>query len=295
MILAATLGQGPLKVQPHPLSLLLCGGLACLYVVVVSGASRPDAARPAPSRRQLASFAAGLALLLIASNWPLSDLARQWSLTAKVGQESLLLFGAAPLLVMGTPKWVFSSLTRPPALDASLRFLARPFVATVVFYGSVVGTFLPWIVAAQARSAGVEGAVEAWLLVTGVVMWLPVLRALPGTNHLSTPGRVCYLFVQSLLAIFPAMVFVIAGHSIYEVYAIHAPALGVGALVDQEIAGIVAKVVGVGILWGVAAVLWVRAERAESAGVDPDPLTWEDVERELRRVEKSPRRRSDAR
>ncbi|MGH9208374.1 MAG: hypothetical protein ACRD1G_17770, partial [Acidimicrobiales bacterium] len=70
----------------------------------------------------------------------------------------------------------------------------------------------------------------------------------------------------------------------------HSPVLGLAPLTDQRLAGALAKLVGIAVLWGAAAAILVRAQRAEEAGMDPDPLGWDDVERELRRLDRRPGR-----
>ncbi|MGH9103512.1 MAG: cytochrome c oxidase assembly protein [Acidimicrobiales bacterium] len=284
----------PLSWAPHPVAWVVLAGIALAYALVVGRLGPSDPFRPPANRRQLASFAGGWLCLFVATTWPLADLARDWSLSAHMIVQLLLVLGAPPLLLLGLPRWLLSVITRPAPLDAVLRALTTPWVATLVFCGSVVASLLPVVIAAEASSGAVQGAVDVGLVVAGLIMWLPALRLMPGVRHLSTAGRVAYLFVQSLLPNFPALVFIFAQHSLYTVYTRHAGVLGIGVLADQQIAGALAKVVGIAVLWGVAAVIWVRAERAESAGQDPDPLTWEDVERELRRVERRPGRESDA-
>ena len=50
-------------------------------------------------------------------------------------------------------------------------------------------------------------------------------------------------------------------------------------LLDQELAGFLAKLSTIAVLWTVAFVIMTRAE---TAGEDTDPLVWSDVEREIR-------------
>ena len=53
-------------------------------------------------------------------------------------------------------------------------------------------------------------------------------------------------------------------------------------LLDQELAGFLAKLSTIAVLWTVAFVIMTRAQAAETAGEDADPLVWTDVEREIR-------------
>src|SRR5207302_8841165 len=102
------------------------------------------------SRRQRASFGAGLLVLLIALCWPLADLADS-SLLARMAQRSLLLLVAPPLLLLGLPRWLVDRLTRPALVDSVLGFLTRPVVATLLFNAAVTASFLAPAINGEAR------------------------------------------------------------------------------------------------------------------------------------------------
>lgn len=241
------------------------------------------------SRRQRASFGAGLFVLLIALCWPLADLADS-SLLARMAQRSLLLLVAPPLLLLGLPRWLVDRLTRPALVDSVLGFLTRPVVATVLFNAAVAASFLAPAINGEARSGAIAAGINLGLLAVATIMWMPVLRTIPGEHYLSTGGRAGYLMVQAVLPSFPALVFIFAQHPIYSVYAQAPTTLGLSPLLDQQAAGALAKVAGLGILLGAAGFFLLRWHQAEEAGSDPDPLLWDDVERELRRLERRSRR-----
>jgi cytochrome c oxidase assembly factor CtaG len=121
-------------------------------------------------------------------------------------------------------------------------------------------------------------------------MWMPALRTIPGERYLSTGGRAGYLMIQAILPSFPALVFIFAQRPLYAAYAQAPTTLGLAPLLDQQAAGALAKVAGLGILLGAAGFFLFRWHQAEETGSDPDPLLWDDVERELRRLERRSRR-----
>jgi putative membrane protein len=245
--------------------------------------------RATASRRQRASFGAGLFVLLIALCWPLADLADS-SLLARMAQRSLLLLVAPPLLLLGLPRWLVDRLTRPALVDSVLGFLTRPVVATVLFNAAVTASFLAPAINGEARSGAIAAGINLGLLAAATIMWMPALRTIPGEHYLSTGGRAGYLMVQAILPSFPALVFIFAQHPLYWVYAQAPTTLGLSPLLDQQAAGALAKVAGLGILLGAAGFFLLRWHQAEEAGSDPDPLLWDDVERELRRLERRSRR-----
>ena len=61
-------------------------------------------------------------------------------------------------------------------------------------------------------------------------------------------------------------------------------------LLDQELAGFLAKLSTIAVLWTVAFVIMTRAQADETAGRDAEPLVWSDVEREIERADRRDRR-----
>ncbi|MGH9132120.1 MAG: cytochrome c oxidase assembly protein [Acidimicrobiales bacterium] len=247
------------------------------------------------TRGQLWAFAGGVIALWVALSWPLADLSRNTSAIAHVTQQVLLVLAVPPLVLLGLPRWLLALGTRSPRAESAIRAISHPAAAIIVFNAALVAAWLPPVVAAEARWMAVGDAVHLLELVAGFVMWIPATRLVPGTRPLSAAARIGYLFAQSVVFNFPALILIFAPHPLYAVYAAHVhSALGIGPRADQQIAGAVAKVIGFGVLIGTVAVILNRGWRAEEAGLDPDPLVWDDVERELRRLERRSNGTTDA-
>ena len=269
----------------HPLAWVVLLGVTTAYAGVVR---RPE---HAVTRRQAWSFLGGIVVLLVACTWPVADLAAHRLLVALVVQRLLFVLAAPPLLLGGVPVTVVARATRPAAVDATARFLLRPVPAIAIVTVVAVTTLSTPAVEAQAASTAVRGALDAALLAAGVVLWLPVLRPLPGTRGMSALGRAGYLIVQSIVPSFLAVVWIFARHPLYPVYAHAGRTFGMSPLLDQQVAGFVAKLATIFVLWTVAYVIVTRSERRAETG-EGEPLTWADVERELQRAERRARRRS---
>jgi cytochrome c oxidase assembly factor CtaG len=244
----------------------------------------------AATTRQKALFSCGVILLAAALTWPLGDLASHWLLLALVLQRLLLTLAVPPLLVLGTPRPVIARLTRPAAVDAVLRVAVRPALAVVIVTVVAVGTLTVGAVnlAAHHQVAGV--VIELLVLASGLVLWAPVLTELPGAQHLSALGRGGYLIVQSIVPSFLSIVWIFARHSLYPSFAHQGKIVGMTPLLDQELAGFLAKLSTIAVLWTVAFVIMTRAQADETAGRDVDPLVWSDVEREIERADRRDRR-----
>ncbi len=237
--------------------------------------------------RQKLLFLGGVVLLAGALTWPLGDLASHWLLFALVLQRLLLTLAVPPLLVLGTPRPIIGRLTRPAAVDAVLRVAVRPLPAVAIVTVVAVGTLTVGAVSLAAHSVVARTVVQLVVLASGFVLWAPVLTELPGAQRLSALGRGGYLIVQSIVPSFLSIVWIFARHSLYPTFTYTGTIAGMSPLLDQELAGFLAKLSTIAVLWTVAFVIMTRAE---TAGEDTDPLVWSDVEREIQRAERRDRR-----
>jgi cytochrome c oxidase assembly factor CtaG len=244
----------------------------------------------AATERQKLLFLGGVVLLAAALTWPLGDLASHWLLLALVLQRLLLTLAVPPLLVLGTPRAIIDRLTRPATVDAVLRVAARPVPAVAIVTVVAVGTLTVGAVSLAAHSVFTRTVIQLVVLGSGFVLWAPVLTELPGVQRLSSLGRGGYLIVQSIVPSFLSIVWIFARHPLYPPFTYPGKVAGMTPLLDQELAGFLAKLSTIAVLWTVAFVIMTRAQSADSAGRDTDPLVWSDVEREIERADRRDRR-----
>lgn len=282
-------GGDPWAFHPHPAAWSIVVAVGVAYWAVLK--MRPSGSLPPPTARQWLFLAGALLSLAVALTWPVADLAAHWSLTALLAQRLLLTLAVAPLLLLATPSPLLARITRPAFVDAALDFMTHPVVAVAVFTAVAVGTLATPVVAAQSSSGLARAGIDTALLGAGLVLWGPVIRHIPGAHRPGPLGMAVYLFVQSILPTFPAVVFIFARHPIYPAFAEVHRAIGVSALADQQIAGVVAKVATLPVLWTVAWAALARAQSLDREGKDADTLTWAEVERQLERAARAERRR----
>ncbi|MGO9855138.1 MAG: cytochrome c oxidase assembly protein [Acidimicrobiales bacterium] len=244
----------------------------------------------AATTRQKLLFVGGIVVLIAAVTWPLGDLAAHWLLMALVLQRLLLTLAVPPLLVLGTPRPLIARLTRPALVDAVLRVVVRPLPAVAIVTVVAVGTLTTGAVSLAAHSAVARLLIELVVLGSGFVLWAPVLTELPGAPRLSALGRGGYLIVQSIVPSFLSIVWIFARHSLYPTFTHAGTVVGMSSLLDQQLAGFLAKLSTIAVLWTVAFVIMTRAQAAETTGEDAEPLMWSDVEREIERAERRQRR-----
>ena len=279
-----TAAARPFDWHLHVLWLL---GFIALVGAYLWATSRP---RWRATTRQRLLFLLGLVIMVFAVTWPLGDLAAHWLLMALVLQRLLLTLAVPPLLVLGTPRSLISWVTKPPPVDAVLRVVVRPLPAVAIVTVVAVGTLTTGAVSLAARSDVARVVIELVVLASGFVLWSPVLTELPGEPRLSPLGRGAYLMVQSIVPSFLSIVWIFARHPLYPPFSHQGKVVSMTPLLDQQLAGFLAKLSTIAVLWTVAFVIMMRANAAEERHEEPDPLLWSDVQRELERADRRQRR-----
>ncbi len=283
--------MGPLSFQLHPLTIVVTCVAILAYPLICAVDDRAVKHQSLRDRitygvrqssaKQMLLFIMGILALFIANYWPLADMSQHYLLLARMLQQLLVTLAAAPLLLYSIPRSSIVVITRPRLLDATLTQLTRPVPAIIIFSATTIIAMTPLLVAFEMSSIWAQQLVHAWLLASAVLAWTPIMKILPGVRQLSTAGRLAYLFVLSLLPNIPAFVLLFAKRPLYLGYA-HSE-LGISQIADQELTGAMAKVISLAVFWGVAISILLRADRDEELGLDPDPITWDDVQRELDR------------
>jgi len=266
--------------HPHPDVWLLLGGLWVAYLVAV-GRHRTTPAEAKDRRRRTTLFSLGMACLWFGADWPAHDLAEGYLYSAHMVQHMVFTLVAAPLLIAGTPAWMWRTVLSPRPAFVAFRFLTRPIVALIAFNGLLLFTHWPEVVEASVGSELTHFTLHVLLFGSAIVVWWPVMSPLVELPALTPPAQMMYLFAQSLAPTIPAS-FLTFGHTLlYPVYGTFPRIWGISALNDQLIAGLLMKLVGGLILWAFIATIFFRWHaREERDGWDA--LALRHVERELR-------------
>lgn len=266
---------------PHPdawlLATLLIGGY--LYALSAWGPKLAPGRRPA-TPRQRACFIGGVALLWFAADWPI-DTMSDHLFSVHMLQHLIFAFGAAPLIILGLPTWLLRRLLRPAPIAKLFGLFTRPLGALLVFNVWALAYHWPAAVNLSVTSDAFHFLVHVLWVLAGLVMWWPVLSPLPEYPHLSYPGRMAYLFGQSLLPTVPASFLTFSETPLYSEYARAVAVLGFDPVMDQQVAGLTMKIGGGLFLWAVIATLFFRWSHEEETG-GPDMLYWHEHEHVLR-------------
>jgi putative membrane protein len=241
--------------------------------------------KPSATTGQKVAFAAGVAALFAASDWPIHDLGEGYLYSAHMVQHLLVTLVAAPLLLLGTPSWLIQRLLSPKWLLTIVKTVAKPVPNLFQANAILVLSHWPVVVEGTLRHHELHFVAHAVLLTSALIMWLPVVSPHPEIPRLPPILQMLYLFVQTIVPTIPAS-FLTLGHGLlYPIYGEFPRLWGISAITDQQVAGLIMKI-GAGMyLWALIGVIFFRWY-ADEERKPRDVLLWDDVERELKRLDR---------
>lgn len=229
---------------------------------------------PPPTGRERTLFYAGLALLVIVSNWPMHDLAETSLYSVHMVNHFVMTLIAPPLMLIGLNRQLADRVFGHPLVYPWLRHLARPAPAFAIFNLGMIASHWPEAVALSLRNELAHFLIHAFLFLSAILMWIPVVSRSILVPRLRPPTRMVYLFLNSILPTFPASFLTFSQVPIYPAYGDAALAFGLTAVEDQTIAGLIMKLGGTLLLWAVIAITWFKWAN--------DEKRWDQIEQDLR-------------
>lgn len=217
---------------------------------------------PVAKRRQVILIVVGVALLWVASDWPVHDLAEGPSYTVHMVQHAVYTLIVPPLLILGTPAWLWRWLFQP--VMPAVRLVTRPVVAILIFSAVSLSTHLPVFVTAALRSGPAHFGQHLALVLAAFVVWWPMASPVPELPRLSVPiHQMTYLFFMSLVPSIAGSFIVWAQQPPYKAYEQFHRVFGLGTLEDQQLGGVVMSAVEGTVVFGLMLVIALRVNARE--------------------------------
>lgn len=253
--------------RPYPGVWLLVGAIALTYAWAIArlqprrmaGDDRPTHAK------EIALFATGLIILWIGADWPIGALGASYLLSVKTLQYLLFVFVAPPLMLMGMPRWLLRRLVRGRLTFRLARFFMRPLLPFLLTNAVLVFVHLPRVVDNLSKNPLAAFGLDMAVIASGFIFWWPALGRLPELNPMQYPLRILYLLLQLFIPTVPASFFTFGRYPIYGLYELAPRVWGLSAVQDQQIAGLLMKIGGGFILFGVTSVMFFRWYRGQVA------------------------------
>jgi putative membrane protein len=219
---------------------------------------------------------------LVAVAPPLHTLA-DTSFAAHMVQHLLLILVAAPLIAFGQPLAsvlrlyprrtrrrvgaVYGALFRRPPVRATWRFLTQPVVAWTLHTVAVWTWHVPVLFTAALNNDLVHALEHACFLGSGVLYWWALLRDGAHSRHGYAIG-VASVFAMAMQGSALGALLTFSGVPWYPQYAASAASLGLTALQDQQLAGLIMWIPA-GLAYTAVALaffaLWLQGEEQHEA------------------------------
>jgi len=289
VLVVGVIARGFPRFHLHPDVWVVMSGLIVSYWWALSrlGPRLAPPGQPVASRNNIICFSLAVGSMWIFSEYPIHDLAEHYLFSVHMVQHLVYTMVAAPLLLLALPTWLMRELlVKPRWIYAVVRQATRPVVALVIFNTFLVLTHWPTVTNETTHNEPFHFGVHVVMVLTAMILWMPMINQLPELPRLSYPARMVYIFLQSLVPTIPASFLTFSKSVIYRSYLGRPELLGIKAITDQQVAGVVMKLGGGFILWGLMGYTffkWVSEEqqRDRDRAHLPESLTWDDVAREL--------------
>lgn len=287
------------RYQPHPEVWLIVAAIIGFgyWITHIIGPKAVAEGEPIVTRRQTLSFIGAITLLWLTSDWPMHDISEEYLYAVHMVQHLLITMVVPALFLLATPEWLARLIV---STDGStgvwVRRLTRPIVAAVLFNVLVAITHMTTVVNFSIENGVFHYFVHLCVFTAALLMWMPVLSPLPELRA-SYPGRMVYLFLNSVLPTVPGGFLTFAEEPLYRVYDHPVRMWGISAVDDQQAAGLIMKLGGGIYIWTIIAFLffkWVVSEQTSwrpegpsptpEAAADEAELTFEDVQSAFERA-----------
>jgi putative membrane protein len=240
--------------------------LSVLYILATTVLRRRLAPGEVFPKRQAIFFFSGVAVLWLAEGTPLHDLSERYLLSAHMVQHLLINYFSAPLLIWGTPEWVFRPLLLNHFVKPIAKALLQPVVAAVVFNLGLSLWHFPQIYDAGLRNSTVHHFQHVIFLTLSFISWWPVMSPLKEIPRLNYGLQILYIFATSTLLQIPLFgIVTFADQVLYPTYQNAARVWIAQPLNDQIMAGLIMKVLGM-IIYGIPLIVIFFKWYAESQG-----------------------------
>lgn len=245
--------------DPHPeVWLLVAAVIAFGFYAARVIQPHAVAAGGAPiTRQQRWWFVVGVATLWLASDWPLHDLAEDRLYGMHMMQHMVLTVVMPPAMLLATPEWLGRFILGNGRVNRWFHRLAKPLPAAIGYNIMAAASHWKGIVNLSVENGPFHYLMHVLIVFTALLIWTPVCGPFREL-HMTPPGKAAYVFLMSVIPTIPAAFLTASDGVLYRAYD-HGPRLwGITVLEDQQLAGVVMKVIEGAYLWAIILFIILR-------------------------------------
>jgi putative membrane protein len=185
-----------------------------------------------------AAWVAGVLVILISLESALDLAGQRYLFSVHMAQHLLLAMVAPPLLVRGLPEATVDWLLRCRAA-AVIRVLVHPVLAASAYFAILILWHVPALLDYSLNHPPVYLLQHLSFLGIGLIFWWAVVIHRTGERwNLSPLGEVAYLTCGALPSVVVGLTLALLPTAIYTVYLHRSALLGVSAVGDQHLGGL---------------------------------------------------------
>lgn len=244
---------------PHIEVWLLVGALVGLglYTARVIQPKVVAAGEPPITRHQKIWFWVGVFVFYLATDWPVHDIAEQRLYFVHMLQHTLLMVVFPPVMLLATPTWLARLIIGQGIFKRFVYFWARPAPALLVNLFLTAGMHWAWVVNTSVDNAWVHYSVHTLAVSSSLLVWMCVCGPIPELQ-VGPPMKMLVVFLLSIIPTLPAAFLTTAEEVLYQGYNTPIRLWGVSVQNDQQLAGIVMKVISGFYLWFIIAGIFFK-------------------------------------
>jgi putative membrane protein len=230
---------------------------ATYFMLIGPFRSRFPGSEPVPGKK-VASFTFAMALMFLALQGPLHELSDYFLFSAHMVQHLVLILIMPPFLLYGLPDWMLRPAVKIRPIGALARLVTFPIVAFALNNTIFLAWHFPGPYDLMMRNHGVHVTMHLMIMVTGTIMWWPVMSPLKELPRIAAPLQMIYLFVLGIPMMVSAALITFSETELYRWY-VEAPRLfAISPLDDQRLGGVIMWVPGGLMLWIAITVVYFR-------------------------------------
>ncbi len=224
------------------------------------------AGEPPITRNQKIWFWFGVLVFYIATDWPMHDIAEQRLYFVHMLQHSLLMIVFPPVMLLATPTWLARLIIGGGLFRRFVYFWARPAPALIVNIFLTAGMHWAWVVNSSIENAWLHYGVHTLAVGSSLLVWMCICGPIPELR-VGPPMKMLVVFLISVIPAFPAAFLTTAEEVLYQGYNQPVRLWGLSVENDQQLAGIIMKVISGFYLWFIIAGIffkWSLSERSQT-------------------------------
>lgn len=213
---------------------------------------------------QKAMFLAGVVIYFLSAGGPLNYYGHHYLLSAHMLQQSLIFYVVPPLMIFGTPKFVFQALIKN---RVAKRLLETHLLISLLAFDVLFSLYhLPQVFDVVMSNYVIMVITHLVLFGFAIQMWWPIISPLPEIDQTSELRKMAFIILGAVLLTPACALIIFASQPVYAPY-MGAPQLFeiLTPMDDQQLGGILMKLVQELSFGSVIAYLFFRWYKKENS------------------------------